>query len=127
MSITININNDKQVSTFTVMGEISYEDVIATLKEFWQDKPTLNVLWDFRKGSMVQLSSADLEKIIDFVKVHAKKRAGGKSAFAVSKDLDYGLSRMLEAFASGEKIPLQTAIFRSFEEAMEWINKKQEE
>ncbi len=44
MSITINVDNDKHLTTHTVIGEISFEEVMTTLKQFWEGQPTMSVV-----------------------------------------------------------------------------------
>ena len=124
MPIKTSVDNDKQLSTHTVLGEVSFEDGMTTLKQFWENRPTMNVLWDYRKGSLARVSSVDLERMVDYVTVHSEKRAGGKTAIVVSRDLEYGLLRVLGTLREIRKIPLQSEVFRSMEEAIEWLNVK---
>ncbi len=125
MSITISVDNDKQLTTYTVIGEISFEEVMSTLKQFLEGQPTMNVLWDFRKGSMAQLTSGDLERIADYAMLHSEKRAGGKTAVVVSRDLEYGLARVLDTLRDIRKLPYQLEIFRSVEEANQWLDEEE--
>ena len=49
MSITTSVDNDKQLTIHTVTGEASFEEGITTLKQFYEDRPTMNTLWDFAR------------------------------------------------------------------------------
>ncbi len=125
MSITISVDNDKHLTTHTVIGEISFEEVMSTLKQYWEGQPTMFLLWDFRKGSMAQLSYVDLERIVDYVTFHSEKRAGGKSAVVVSRDLEYGLARVLDTLRDIRKVHSQLGVFRSVEEANQWLDEEE--
>jgi hypothetical protein len=125
MSITTSVDNDKQLTTHTVIGEVSFEEGMTTLKQFWEDRPTMNVLWDFRKGSLARVSSVDLERIVDYVAVHSEKRAGGKTAIVVLRDLESGLSRILDTLRDIRGVPFQFKIFRSMEEANQWLDEEE--
>ena len=61
MPITTSVDNDKQLTTHTVIGEISFEEVMTTLRQFWEGQLTISVLWDFRKGSMARFSFIEIE------------------------------------------------------------------
>ena len=124
MSITTSVYNDKQLTTHTVMGEISFEEVMTTLRQFWEDQPTMNVLWDFRKGSMAQFSFIEIDRVADYVTFQAEKRAGGKTATVVSRDSEYGLSRLIDTLRDMRKVPLQLKIFRSIEKANQWLDEE---
>ena len=85
----------------------------------------MNALWDFRKGSMAQLLSGDLERIADNAVLHSEKRAGGKTAIVVSRDLEYGLARVLDTLRDIRKLPYQIEVFRSVEEANQWLDEEE--
>ena len=125
MSITTSVDNDKQLTTHTVIGEVSFEEGMTTLKQFWEDRPTMNVLWDYRKGSLARVSSVDLERMVDYVTVHSEKRAGGKTAIVVSRDLESGLSRVLDTLRDISRVPFQLQDFRSMEKANQWLDEEE--
>jgi len=124
MPVTTNADHDKQLTIHTVTGEPSFEEGMAAFKQFWEGKPTQNVLWDFRKASLARLSSEETEAMINYIQQHAEKRSGGKTAILVSKDLEYGISRMARTFAELKNIPFEMEIFRSIEEAIQWLGEK---
>ena len=124
MPVTIKVDHDKQLTIHTVTGEPSFEEAMVAFKQFYESKITQNVLWDFRKASLYNISSGHIEKILDYVRQHAEKRSGGKTVILVSKDLEYGVSRMIQTLIELKGIPFKTEIFKSFEEAMQWLGKE---
>ncbi len=86
MSITTSVDNDKKLTTHTVIGEVSFEEVMITLRQFWEGQPTMNVLWDFRKGSMAQLSFIEIERVADYVTFQAEKRVVVQAQYRHSPD-----------------------------------------
>jgi hypothetical protein len=125
MSITTSVDKDKQLTTHKVIGEISFEEVMTTLKQFWEGQLTLKVLWDFRKGSMANFSFIEIERVADYVTFQAEKRAGGKTATVVSRDSEYGLTRLIDTLRDMRRVPLQLKIFRSMEEANQWLDEEE--
>ena len=124
MPVKTSADHDKQLTIHTVTGEPSFEEGMAAFKQFWEGKPTQNVLWDFRKASLTRLSSKETEAMIDYIRQHAEKRAGGKTAILVSKDFEYGMSRMIKTLTEFEDFPFKLEIFRSLEEASHWLDKE---
>ncbi len=110
MTITRSVDQEKQLTIFKVVGKPSFEKLREVIKPFYEKHPTKNLLWDFRNASFETLSSKNLESFADYVKQHGEVRAGGKTAFVVSKDLEYGIFRMTETFSEIRKIPFYTEL-----------------
>jgi hypothetical protein len=62
-----------------------------------------------------------IDSILDYISQHAQKRAGGKTAILISKDLEYGMSRMVPALSELKGIPVKLEVFRSLAEAEHWL------
>lgn len=77
-------------------------------------------LWDFTEADLSKLDSNTIQSMAQ----HSQKFAPGindvKVAFVVKRDLEYGLTKMFEAFSYKAKVNIQ--IFRSLQEAGEWIS-----
>lgn len=125
MPITTSIDNDRQLTIHTVTGEASFEEGMATFRQFWEGRPTMNVLWDFRKADLARVSSKETEAMMDYIKHYSEKRSGGKTALVVSGDLEYGLSRMAQTLAEIKSLSIQIEIFRSFKEAIQWLGEEE--
>ena len=69
MPITTTTDHDRQLTIHTVTGEPAFEDGMATLKQFWEGQPTMNVLWDFRKASLARVSFEETEAIMDYINI----------------------------------------------------------
>lgn len=122
MTIFSSCDDTKDLTIFTVEGSLTFDEQIATLQEFYSGDPTANVLWDFRGHKGNRISSEEVQKIISLVKSYGNKRPKGKTALVSKKDLDFGLSRVSEAYANIENLPWAIRSFRSMDEALKWIN-----
>jgi hypothetical protein len=67
------------------------------------------------------ISSKNFEALADYVEQHGEVRAGGKTAFVVSGDLEYGISRMIKSSTEIRDIPLDSMGFRSMKKAVHWL------
>jgi uncharacterized protein YbgA (DUF1722 family) len=118
------LRDERLLDTYRPTGEIypTFDEQITTLQEFYSADPTANVLWDFRGHKGNRISSEEVQKIISLVKSYGNKRPKGKTALVSNKDLDFGLSRVSEAYANIENLPWEIRSFRSMDEALKWIN-----
>jgi hypothetical protein len=123
MPINSTIDHSRDLTIHTGTGDVSFEEVMTTLRQSWEGQTTKNALWDARKAKTPDLSSHDLERIADYIMTHAEKRAGGKSAMVAPSELEYGLSRVYDAWHDIRRFPFQFRVFRSIEEANEWLDK----
>jgi hypothetical protein len=121
--ITSILEAESELTVVAVVGDVDAEQVLSQIISFLTGEPTQLVLWDFREGSMASLSSIDLQMIVKRGAEFADRRKGGRTAIVCSKDLDYGLGRMFQTFASLQHIPFEIQVFRSQEEAREWLNR----
>ncbi len=121
MRITTEVDNDNQLTTHTVIREVTFEDALTTLNQFWEGHQTKNVLWDLRKAVVVDFSPKEAKIVSTYIKNHLEKRPEGKTALVVSGDLEYGLSRMVQTIGEAKGFPFQMEIFRSYEDAMQWL------
>ena len=123
MPVTSEVDHENQVTIFEVTGVATFEEGLETNKTFYAGDPTKNVIWDFSKADLSNITNEQFRSIVDSVKNLTGKREGGKTAFLVSRDLEYGISRMIGMFTEMNISPLQTQVFKSMDEAIQWFNK----
>ena len=111
----------RNLTVFSVKGELTFAEQMATLRQFYDETPTRNVIWDFRQLAGHRISSDELREIISFIKWHGQNRPAGKTALVSATDLDFGLSRMSQAYAEQERVPWPIESFRTMEDALRWI------
>jgi hypothetical protein len=99
-------------------GDTTFADVQQSRNAVRADPDfhdNLNELADLRSGSLASLSTENLSQLGATITFNH----GVKRAFVVAHDRDYGLLRMYQVFA--ERHHHQIRIFRSLEEACEWL------
>ena len=107
-----------------VSGEVSFSEIIKAIELFYKEKPTKNVMWDFRDAdlkALLSLSYNNLQDIAKFTKQHRELRKSGKTALVVSTDVGFGLGRMYGTFAEIQNLSHSVHVFRSMDEAMKWL------
>ena len=105
-------------------GNIILEELLEALKTI-PDHPdfqkSMLALWDLRNASLSKLSTNNLYKLRDFISINAGRRGSNfKVAYVASRDLEYGISRML-GFVLQANPSCSRRTFRSMAEAIEWV------
>jgi hypothetical protein len=108
----------------TASGIISLGDIIKTLHGLLQDsqfKSGMDILWDFRQVKTENMKADQIREIVSFIKNNQEKRgANYRVALVVSRDIDFGLARMYEAYT--QELPFQLQIFKELSAAEDWLN-----
>ena len=106
-------------------GNITSQDLLSSINSFYDNSPTLYTLWDFSKGSMSSISNESIRQIFSLVQNRGTNRQNGKPAIVATKDLEYGMSRMFQIMSTDNGFPFTIKVFRSYDEAMKWILRKE--
>lgn len=114
--------SDEGLTVLRVTGRISFDHIIDELTRFYKEELTNNMIWNFSKAEGTDLSGNDMQNIISHTKEFGHLRDNGKTAFVISSSLGYGLGRMYDSLAQIAEHPIKHGVFRSYEEAVEWIN-----
>ena len=120
----VNTFVDKKASVIihTVTGEITFENIkssyeaILSHPNFQED---MSVIWDIRDADASKFNSQDVIRLARYFETQLKSRAKFKVAVIVSRDLEYGLSRMYQVAAAD--LPAKIGIFINLEDAKKWI------
>ena len=108
----------------TASGNISSSEIIKALHGLLQDsqfKSGMDILWDFRQVKTENMRADQIREIVSFIKNNQEKRgANYRVALVVSRDIDFGLARMYEAYT--QELPFQLQIFKQLSAAEDWLN-----
>jgi hypothetical protein len=126
MPITSKVEKKRNLTIFTLTGDLTLDEIIGALRSFWEGgELTLHTLWDTQHAVVKNLKSSDIENIACFIGQNRNrlgKRKDGKAAIVASTDLQYGLSRVLGTLYERENVPVRLHPFRSMDEAIRWLN-----
>ncbi|KMY68528.1 hypothetical protein AAU61_02410 [Desulfocarbo indianensis] len=118
-AITIKRDLEQNLTFFEVRGAVGRRELEEAIASFYEGGPTRCVLWDLRQADLQRLATQDVRGLIRFMEQNNFIRAEGRTALVAPRDADYGLARMGEVFAEG--LPTQFGVFRSLEQALEWL------
>jgi hypothetical protein len=110
----------------TAFQDFSFEEIMDVARWFYEVHPTKNAIWDFRHGTGENVTTEQIKVIVEYVGKHAQEsRKGGKTAYVADEPLEFGSLRMADMLIKMKDVPFQIEIFKSLDEAMEWIEKKE--
>jgi len=124
MTIDCTIKKPSGPVIITASGPVNGKDIIEALIKMLQDpdfKEGMDALWDFRTVHSGNSETAEIREIVSFVRANQKKRGiNYRVALVVSRDIDFGLARMFEAYS--HELPFDIQIFKDFNDAQKWLN-----
>lgn len=115
------IDRDADLTVHLCLGKITADEIASVVGSFYSSIPTKNIVWDLTDADTSDFSNPRIHELALKVKKIAHSRHGGKTALVASMDLAFGLSRVYEAFAEGARQIAEIRVFRTLEEAKEWI------
>lgn len=122
MPITSHRDSFQDLTTFVCYGDLSFYEIVVAMKCFYEGidaLPTKKLLWDLRYASIASLSVDQISNIASLSIEYEDMMKGGKIALVASTDIDFGLARIYEAHTAG--LHRNLMVFRTYEEATEWI------
>ena len=126
MSIRIETRPENDLTIFTAVGCLTFDDQMSALCSFYENSPTRFVIWDLSGITGSRISTFQLRKIIAYTKQHGEKRPEGVTALVTSNVLDFGLARMSSSLADIEETPWDIVPFKSFDKALRFILSQRE-
>ena len=120
---SIKIHNDpaKNLTTLVVSGNVTVDQILSALEEFYGKSTTSNALWDLSLANLSDLTADKLEKILSSGIEYARSTKVGKRALVASHDLEFGISRMYQNLSVLYEHPASFGVFRTHDEAMRWL------
>ena len=115
------IMKDKNLTIIEVTGKVASKEIIDTMKEMYASEFSLNLLWDLSRSDLSKITADQIRRIVDAAKQYAHLREGGKTALFTTVPVGFGIARMYEILAEANQHPIPNRVFRSFDEAMEWL------
>lgn len=128
MTIEMDVDPGAGIVTYRVTGCPGYEEFSTAITgrlEHLDFKSDMDVLWDLRDSDFTQMETRTLRKIAKFVKQNTERyHSGYKIALVASSNLEYGLSRVYEAYVG--ILPTKLHVFRKPEDAIDWFGQPRE-
>lgn len=121
MPITTHINKLKNLTTYAVIGELTFDEVLSALEEFHADEPTKHVLWDLQDSKNIQLSSNRIKGVANVRPRFKGTIKSGKTAIVAREKFHYGLPWILQVESYIVDAPYNLMVFNNTDDAYQWF------
>ena len=115
------INKEENLTVFNISGDFGFEEIIDLVDLTYSSEITLNILMDLSCANTASLTTEQIERIGNHSRKYSHLRIGGKTAYIVTKDIDFGLARMYQIHTEIKGHHETHGVFRTLEEAMDWL------
>jgi hypothetical protein len=103
------------------MGRLTFPEICAEVRSFSSRDLTSKVLCDLTRGTVSDLTSKEIEGILEILGQKLESGSGGKAAIVALAGVDYGLARMFGTFAEIANLPIEVKVFRTYDIARQWL------
>ena len=119
MTVAFDLESVEGIAVCSAHGPLTLDEIKQAATTMWLliEGTQIRLLWDLRDAHF-DLDTAEVRGLAEFVKGLAGSTAL-RSAFVVSRDLEFGLVRMFEVFRETEGV--LTAVFRDKTRAVDWL------
>ena len=120
---TIQTTHDpsRDLTIIKTVGRMKPTEFRKWIADYYSGKVTLLVLWDLTEADFSEIQTGHLRDFAAQTKPLAEARKGGKTAIVSENALEFGMSRMLEAFYDFEGVPFEVQTFHTIDKAMQWL------
>lgn len=115
------IDRDLHLATHACTGKLTFKAIVEEIRRYFDEEPTFHSLWDLSDADLSEMDPDQLKGVADFTKGYAPDSVRGKTALVSSKDHSFGYSRMYSVFSEMAGVNVDIQVFRSLEDALEWI------
>ena len=120
-TIETSVDLQRNLTTYTVTGSVTADQIIEAIQQFYAGDATRNVLWNMTAATFEEVSSEEVRRIAQVAEEFTDLRRTGRTAIVADADIGFGLGRMFEAFRDLEGSPIRQQTFRSLEDALAWL------
>ena len=122
--ITARTDRSKDLTTYLCSGQISVDEILSALKEYFSGEVTKNVLWDFAEAD-VDMHQPQIDRLMIYLRrlppQELEKRRGGRVAIIAPKEYVIGIMEQLKGWSAILDDLLEFQMFIDAEEALDWL------
>jgi hypothetical protein len=128
MPVKSEIDKDNNVIIRKVVGELTLQDIkdaLVSTPQLAGFEPDMGVVWDYSEGTNANFGPNEIKKLAQSVEQWSQGRGSAKyrSASFAPRDIEFGLSRMYQAFIEIRGVSFEFSVFRELDQAIRWVNK----
>jgi len=127
MPMTFKTDPSEDLTIFTVTGDVGFAELVNAHNSYGAAGLTRFEIYDLRNGTLGSFTSEQMDKLAIVGKASIGLRPKRcKTALVVSEDVDFGMGRVYQALSEMAGVTWGTEVFRSVDEAYDWLDVPQE-
>ena len=115
---------DKDLTTVTMSGHLTANELQAWMDEYYTGHPTALVLCDITTANLSELNTNDVRDLADHYRKFVGLRDGSKTALVFDDPYKFGIGRMFESYLEIKGAEPFIGGFKSVDEAKKWLGVK---
>jgi hypothetical protein len=121
--VSTNIKVEGNLLIISVTGDLTANEVIAVVEEYYSNGIIKDVIWDLTLGTMQSITGDGFKSIAKATKkvLANGSRMGGKTVFVGNSIIEYDYFRMYTVVAEITGVDVNYNVFKTLEEAKNWI------
>ena len=122
MPIAIDIDPSRRLVHARCTGVVTLDEILQYEIDAVADPgfdPTFSEMLDLREADKLDLSGRSVRELVSYERSHEQYTGARRVAFVAPQSLSYALARMYEMM--DEESPMETQVFREYEEATAWL------
>jgi len=123
--IEVSVDEAAGITINRAYGEVDFSEIDDRIMQFYKEKFTKHVIWDFSGISKMNATSEEIMSLAKKTSVYGESRKGGCNAIVVQANLIYGLSRMYELYSDSTNSPQKNGVFHTLENALKWVKEQE--
>ena len=121
MPIRFDTDRERELTTLTLTGQLTLNELIDGLHEYGKSGPTRLELYDARGLDGERISTEEVDQLVAyFLKFPDVRGPRSRTAVLVETNLDFGISRMVSLLTESS-VSFEVNVFKTTEEAEAWL------
>jgi hypothetical protein len=124
--IVIHKDRSKDLITYVCKGQISVDEILTAVQEYFSGEVTKDVLWDFAEAN-VDIRQPQIDKLMIYLRTvppeEVEKRRGGRVAIVAPKEYVVGVMEQFKGWSEMVDAPFVFQMFYEAEEALTWLER----
>jgi hypothetical protein len=119
-------NRSKDLITYVCKGQISVDEILTAVQEYFSGEVTKDVLWDFAEAN-VDIRQPQIDKLMIYLRTvppeEVEKRRGARVAIVAPKEYAVGVMEQFKGWSEMVDAPFVFQMFYDAEEALTWLER----
>lgn len=116
----------KDLITYVCKGQISVDEILTSVQEYFSGEVTKDVLWDFAEAH-VDIRQPQIDKLMIYLRTvppeEVEKRRGGRVAIVAPKEYVVGVMEQFKGWSEMVDALFVFQMFYDADEALAWLER----